>query len=79
VVQEIGKKTDQPDGDGTGHHIHNQCGELVFISTEDYSLANRNENFEVSEESSREKTSLSRSWAHSNSRFLRCGLGMVPF
>ena len=79
MVQVIGEKIDQLDGDQTGHHIHNQCGELVFISTENYSLANRNENFEISEESSREKTFLSRSWAHSNSGFLRCGLGMVSF
>jgi len=79
VIQEIGGKTDLPDGDQTGHHIRSQCGESVSVCTEDYLFAGRNGDFEVSEESSGERNFLFRSWTHSNSRFLRCELGRVPF
>ena len=49
MIHEIGEKIELLDGDQTGHHIHSQCGESIFVSTEDYSLASRNENFEVFE------------------------------
>ena len=46
------------DGDQTRHHIHSQCGESVSINIEDYSLANRNKDFEISKESSGERSYL---------------------
>ena len=61
MVQEISEETKLPNGDHTGHHIHNQHGKSVLVSTENYSLGSDNENFEVYEESFREKTSLFRS------------------
>ena len=62
MVQEIGGETEPPDGNQTGHHIHTQCDESVFVSTEDYILAGDNEDFEVSEESFRGRTFLFCSW-----------------
>ena len=46
MIQEIGGKTDLPDGDQTGHHIRSQCGESVFLSIEDCSLGGGDEDFE---------------------------------
>ena len=45
TIQEIGRKIDLPKGDQTGHHTRNQYGESVFVSTKDYSLAGRNDDF----------------------------------
>ena len=59
-MQEISGKTELPDSDQTGHHLHNQHGGSVFISTKDYQLGG-NEDLEVSKESSMERTFLFRS------------------
>jgi len=56
VVHEIDRKTELSDGDQTERQIRSQQGESVFVSTEDYSLAGGNEDFVVSEESSRESS-----------------------
>ena len=41
--------------DQTGHHIHSQCSESVFVSTEYYPHKGSDEDFEVPEKSFREK------------------------
>ena len=76
MVQEIGGNTDLPDSDETGHH--SQRGELVFVSTEDYSLVGRNKDFEVSKESSGKRT-LFRSCTHSSSSFAYTNWTGCPF
>ena len=58
--KEIGEKNRTTYGDQTEHHIRNQCSESVFVSTKDYPLGSGNEDFEVPEESSRERASLFR-------------------
>ena len=50
-----------------------------FIGTENYRLEDGNEDFELREESSRERASLFRSWTHRSSKVLRCKLGSVSF
>ena len=70
MVQKIGGETELPDDDKIRHHIHNQRGDSVFVSTEDYSLGDSNEDFEVSEESFIEMASLFRSWTHLSSMLL---------
>jgi len=79
AVQEIRGKAGLPHGNQTGYHIRIQRSESIFVSTESCPLGGGNENFEVSEESSRKRTSLFRSWTHLSSMFLRCGLVRVPF
>jgi len=47
--------------DHIGYHFRSQYSESVFFSIEDYLLGDGNEDFEVSEESSKESASLFRS------------------
>ena len=54
-MQEIGGKTELPDGDRTVHHIRIQCSKSIFVSTKDYPLGSSNEHFEVPKKNSREK------------------------
>ena len=50
-----------------------------FVNIKDYSPGSVNEDFEISEESSRKRTFLFRLWTHSSSRFLRYALGRMLF
>jgi len=72
-------ETELPNSYQIGHHIHSQYSQSDFVGAEDYPLRGGNKDFEVSEENSRERTSLFRSWTHSSSKFLRCRLGRVTF
>jgi len=78
-VQEIDEKTELPDDDQTGHQIYSQCGESIFVTTESYPLRGSNENFEVSEESSKEKALLFKLWTYPSSMPIWCRLSRVPF
>ena len=49
------------DSDQTGYHIRSLRCKIVFVSTKVYPLGGSNEVFEVSEESSKKRTSLFRS------------------
>ena len=53
------RKTELPEGDQIGHHIHSQCGvSHFFVSTENYSLGGGNKDFDVSEKSFMENFSI---------------------
>lgn len=54
----IGGETKLPDHDQTKHHIRSQCSKLAFVNTKDYPFGGGNEDFEVYEESSKERASL---------------------